>query len=54
VLLDQEEAKQAWWDETIRRCDEAAKHPERMLSPEAFGKATAEEISRRKTKIAAR
>jgi antitoxin ParD1/3/4 len=26
----------AWWTETVRRCEEAVKHPERMLDADAF------------------
>ena len=46
--IEQEAEKEAWWAETIRRCDEAEKHPERMLDADTFFKKVREEIGRRK------
>lgn len=36
VLLDHEAEKAAWWAETLRRCEEAEKHPERLLDFDTF------------------
>lgn len=36
ALLEKEAEKAAWWEETLRRCEEAEKHPERMLDPDTF------------------
>ena len=48
ALLEHEAEKEAWWAETIRRCKEAQKHPERMLDPETFHKMLWEGIAERK------
>lgn len=48
VLLEQEAEKEAWWAETIRRCDEAEQHPERMLDQETFHKLLWDGIAERK------
>lgn len=36
VLLAREAEKAAWWLETLRRCDEAEQHPEKMLDVDTF------------------
>lgn len=36
ILIEQQAEKAAWWKETIRRCDEAEHHPERMIPHDAF------------------
>lgn len=36
VLLDHEAEKAAWWAETLRRCEEAEKHPERLMDFDTF------------------
>jgi Arc/MetJ-type ribon-helix-helix transcriptional regulator len=38
ALIELEDAKEAWWSETLRRCDEAEKHPERLLDAATFHK----------------
>jgi Arc/MetJ-type ribon-helix-helix transcriptional regulator len=48
VLVEQEIEKAAWWAETIRRCEEAERHPERLLDHETFWNKVREEIGRRK------
>ena len=48
ALLVEEEAKEAWWAETVRRCREAEEHPERLLDAETFHKRLWEEIDKRK------
>lgn len=36
ALLEREDEKAEWWEETLRRCEEAEKHPEKMLDPDTF------------------
>ncbi|MCV0371848.1 hypothetical protein [Filomicrobium sp.] len=36
VLLAREAEKEAWWAETLHRCDEAEQHPEKMLDVDTF------------------
>jgi Arc/MetJ-type ribon-helix-helix transcriptional regulator len=48
ALIEREEAKDAWWEETLRRCDEAEEHPERLLDADTFFRKVREEIERRK------
>jgi Arc/MetJ-type ribon-helix-helix transcriptional regulator len=36
ALLEQQGRAGAWWEETIRRCEEAEKHPERPLDADTF------------------
>lgn len=48
ALLEREARAKAWWEETIRRCEEAEKHPERLLDPDTFFGEVRKEISRRK------
>ena len=36
ALLEKETEKAEWWEETLRRCEEAEKHPEKMLDPDTF------------------
>ena len=38
ALIEREDAKEAWWAETLRRCDEVEKHPERVLDAATFHK----------------
>lgn len=45
ALIEKEDARAAWWVETRRRCDEAEKHPERLLDVEKFFRKVREEIS---------
>jgi Arc/MetJ-type ribon-helix-helix transcriptional regulator len=45
VLLEHEAEKQAWWQETIRRCEEAERHPERLLDADRFFKELWAEIA---------
>lgn len=51
ILLEQQAEKAAWWAETVRRCEEAEKHPERLLSAEAFTQELNAEIEKRKMRI---
>ncbi|MCV0371836.1 hypothetical protein [Filomicrobium sp.] len=37
---------EAWWKETLRRCDEAEQHPERMLDIDTFFRKVRAEIDR--------
>lgn len=46
ALIELEEAKEAWWEETLRRCDEAEKHPERLLDADTFFRDVRDEIAR--------
>lgn len=48
ALIEREAAKEEWWAETLRRCDEAEKHPERLLDADTFFRKVREEIDRRK------
>ena len=52
VLLEQEAAKEAWWKEIIRRCDEAERHPEKLLDPDTFFRNVQERIERRRKSCA--
>ncbi|MBI1384739.1 MAG: hypothetical protein GC150_07510 [Rhizobiales bacterium] len=36
LILDEELQREVWWAEMFRRCEEAEKHPERLLDPDAF------------------
>lgn len=36
VLITHLADKEGWWQETLRRCDEAERHPEKMLDPDEF------------------
>jgi Arc/MetJ-type ribon-helix-helix transcriptional regulator len=36
ILIGHQAEMKAWWAETLRRCDEAAEHPERMIEARAF------------------
>lgn len=44
VLMAKEAEQAAWWAETLRRCDEAEKHPERLLDVDSFFRGLREEI----------
>jgi len=48
LLLAHQQAKSAWWEETLRRCDEAEKHPDKLLDPDAFFRNLRTEIHARK------
>lgn len=48
VLLEREAQKDLWWQETLRRCDEADQHPERMLDADTFFRAVHADIERLK------
>jgi Arc/MetJ-type ribon-helix-helix transcriptional regulator len=50
VLLEREAEKEAWWKETLRRCDEAEQQPERMLDANAFFREVRDELNRVKKK----
>jgi len=51
ALIEQENAKEAWWAETIRRCDEAEKHPERLLDADTFFRQVREKIALAKKRM---
>ncbi len=53
MLIDRERAREEWWTETLRRCDEAEKHPERLLDADTFFQQVRAEIERRKKAMAA-
>lgn len=36
ILIEQEAEKNVWWAETVRRCDDAANHPDQMIEAGAF------------------
>lgn len=36
ILIEQQNDKEAWWAETISRCEHAASHPEQMVEPGAL------------------
>lgn len=48
LLLAHQQAKHAWWEETLRRCDEAEKHPDKLLDPDTFFRNLRTEIHARK------
>lgn len=48
ALLRLEAERDAWWAETTRRCEEAEKHPERLLDPDTFHKEVWKRIGRMK------
>lgn len=48
ALIERESAKEEWWSETIRRCDEAEKHPERLLDVDSFFRKVRADIARMK------
>ena len=52
ALLEREAERQEWWDETVRRCEEADKHPERLLDHDTFFREVHAEIQRRKKILA--
>lgn len=45
ALIEIEQEKEAWWAEALRRCDEAEKHPEKLLDPDTFFRELREESS---------
>lgn len=45
-LLAREAERKEWWDETLRRCDEAEKHPEKLLDVDTFFRAIRTDIER--------
>jgi hypothetical protein len=51
ILQKQEEEKTAWWAETVRRCEEAARHPERLIDAERVFRGVREEIGTSKGKL---
>lgn len=51
ALLEQEEQKETWWAETLRRCEEAEKHPERLLDADTFFREVRQEIDVRKERL---
>jgi Arc/MetJ-type ribon-helix-helix transcriptional regulator len=46
ALLEREAIRQEWWFETTRRCEEAEKHPDRLLDHDAFFREVRKEIQR--------
>jgi Arc/MetJ-type ribon-helix-helix transcriptional regulator len=48
ALLEHEARSKTWWEETLRRCEEAEKHPERLLDADTFFADVRKEIARRK------
>lgn len=44
ALIDREKAREDWWAETLRRCDEAEAHPERLLDADTFFRNVRKEI----------
>jgi len=44
LLLEKREEQKQWWAETARRCDEAEKHPERLLDADTFFRQVRAEI----------
>lgn len=44
ALFGLEAAREQWWRETIRRCEEAEKHPERLLDADTFFRKVRQEI----------
>lgn len=36
ILIEQEAERRAWWAETVRRCQLAEEHPERLMGADAF------------------
>jgi Arc/MetJ-type ribon-helix-helix transcriptional regulator len=51
ALIEREAAKEEWWAETIRRCDEAEKHPEKLLDAATFHKLLWDDIADMKKKL---
>lgn len=52
VLLEQEAAKEAWWKEVIRRCNEAERYPEKLLDLDIFFRNVQDRIDRRRKSCA--
>jgi Arc/MetJ-type ribon-helix-helix transcriptional regulator len=48
ALLVQEARSRAWWEETLHRCEDAEKHPERLLDADTFFADVRKDIDRRK------
>lgn len=46
ALLDREALKNAWWKETLIRCDEAERNPQCLLEPDKFFSSIRAEIAR--------
>lgn len=51
ALIEQESEREEWWAETVRRCEEAEKHPERLLDAETFFEELRQEIAGRKQRL---
>lgn len=49
-LVELERERKAWWDEVVRRCDEAEAHPERLLDFETFRQGLEQRIDAYKAK----
>lgn len=45
VLLARELERDAWWAETLRRCDEAEAYPERLLDADTFFQGVREDLA---------
>lgn len=52
ALIDLEGQRAAWWAETMRRCDEADAHPDRLLTADQFFASVREDIAADKVQTA--
>lgn len=48
ALIAREAEKDAWWEETLRRCEEAEQHPESLLDADRFFKSLRASIDQEK------
>lgn len=44
AIIDEDVQREAWWAETLRRCEEAEQHPERLLDADTFFREVREQL----------
>jgi len=49
ALIELDDARERWWNETLRRCDEAESNPERLLDADTFFREVRQAINKIKT-----
>lgn len=52
ALIERERAKAVWWEETLRRCQEAECDPAQLVEPDAFFRRVRQEIANLNTTAA--
>jgi len=45
MLIEQQAERTAWWAETVKRCNDADKHPDQMIEAGAFFDAVRSDIA---------